>query len=77
MADEKTHHTHESHTEHEAKHVVAEGHKAAKEVHKVDSAVYAGEVIMSGNPKRAERYFLRKLGYHFFAKFFNRLLGKI
>ena len=35
----------------EIKHVAAEGHKAAKAVHKVDSSVYMAEVMASGNPR--------------------------
>lgn len=57
--------------------VVADGHKIARDVHKVDSGVYMGEVVASGNPKRIERYFLRKLFYKLFAKFTNRTLSKI
>jgi hypothetical protein len=36
-----------------------------------------GEVIASGNPKRIERYFLRKWLYKIFARFTNRTLSKV
>jgi hypothetical protein len=57
--------------------IVADGHKVARGVHKVDSTVYMGEVIASGNPKRIERYFLRKLAYKLFGKFMGKTLNKI
>jgi hypothetical protein len=60
-----------------AKHVIAEGHKVAKDIHKADSAVYMGEAIASGNPKRIERYFLRKLFYKLFAKFMGKTVNRI
>jgi hypothetical protein len=57
--------------------VVADGHKIARGVRKADSTVYMGEVIASGNPKRIERYFLRKLAYKLFGKFMGKTLNKI
>lgn len=57
--------------------LIADEHKVARTAHKVDSAIYMGEVIASGKPKRIERYFLRKLAYKFFAKFMNKSLSKI
>jgi hypothetical protein len=57
--------------------VVADGHKVAKDVRKVDSTVYMGEVIASGNPKRIERYFLRKIAYKLFGKFMGKTLNKV
>jgi hypothetical protein len=61
----------------ELKHAAAEGHKAAKAVHKVDSSVYMAEVLASGNPKRIRRYFLRKWAYKLFGKFMGKTINKI
>ena len=57
--------------------LVADEHKVAKTAHKVDSAIYMGEVIASGKPKRIERYFLRKIAYKLFGKFLGKTLNKI
>ncbi|MBA3823697.1 MAG: hypothetical protein H0X24_07315 [Ktedonobacterales bacterium] len=62
---------------HHKENIVADGHKLARGVRKVDSTVYMGEVIASGNPKRIERYFLRKLAYKLFGKFMGKTLNKI
>lgn len=79
------HTTHTTHTTHtatseagkELKHVAAEEHKAARVAHKVDSTVYMGEVLASGNPKRIERYFLRKFAYKLFGKFMGKTINRI
>ncbi len=75
-------HSHGSHAAsngmaHELKHAAAEEHKAMHAAHKVDSAVYAAEVLASGNPKRIERYFLRKFAYKLFGKFMGKTLNRI
>lgn len=57
--------------------IIADGHKLAKDAHKVDSAVYMGQVIASGNPKRIEKYFIRKLAYKLFAKFMGKTVNRI
>src|SRR5579859_7799049 len=57
---------------HDLKHAAAEEHKVARAAHKVDSTIYMGQVLASGNPKRIERYFLRKMAY----KLFGKLMGK-
>jgi hypothetical protein len=57
---------------HGLQHAAAEEHKALRAAHKVDSAIYMAEALSSGNPKRIERYFLRRLAY----KLFGRLMGK-
>lgn len=62
---------------HELKHAAAEEHKAARAAHKVDSTVYAAEVLASGNPKRIERYFLRKLAYKLFGKLMGKTINRI
>jgi hypothetical protein len=69
--------TKSSSASHELKHAAAEGHKAAKAVHKVDSSVYMAEVLASGNPKRIRRYFLRKWAYKLFGKFMGKTINKI
>ncbi len=79
---EATSHSHASHSSsngaaHELKHMAAEEHKAMKAAHKVDSTVYAAEVLASGNPKRIERYFLRKIAYKLFGKFMGKTLNRL
>ncbi|HEX5547027.1 MAG TPA: hypothetical protein VFX24_06415 [Ktedonobacterales bacterium] len=61
----------------ELKHAAAEGHKAAKAVHKVDSSVYMAEVMASGNAKRIRRYWFRKIAYKWFAKLMGKTINKI
>ena len=63
--------------EHELKHAAAEEHKAVKTARKVDSTVYMAEVLASGNEKRIERYFLRKMAYKLFGKFLGKTINKI
>jgi len=62
---------------HELKHAAAQEHKVAREAHKVDSTIYMGEVLSSGNPKRIERYFLRKWAYKLFARFMGKTINRI
>lgn len=59
------------------KHAAVEEHKVARTARKVDSKIYEAEVLASGNPKRVERYFLRKLAYKFFARFMNKTINRI
>ena len=66
-----------SHAGHEVKHLAAEEHKAARVARKVDSKIYMGEVLASGNPKRIERYFLRKWAYKLFARFMGKTINRI
>lgn len=61
----------------EIKHAAAEEHKAAKVAHKVDSTIYAAEVLASGNPRRIARYSLRKVAYKLFAKFMGKTVNRI
>ena len=61
----------------QVKHAAAEEHKAAKVAHKVDSTIYAAEVLASGNPKRIARYGLRKVAYKLFAKFMGKTVNRI
>ena len=58
-------------------HIAAEEHKAARTAHKVDSMVYEGEVLASGNPKRIEKYFLRKWAYKLFGRFMGKTINRI
>ena len=69
--------TKSSSTGRELKHAAAEGHKAAKAVHKVDSSVYMAEVMASGNARRIRRYWFRKLAYKWFGKFMGKTLNKL
>lgn len=62
---------------HELKHAAAQGHKAAKVAHKVDSSVYMAEVLASGSPKRIRRYFFRKFAYKLFGKFMGKTINKL
>lgn len=62
---------------HALKHAAVEEHKVARAARKVDSKIYEAEVLTSGNPKRIERYFLRKLAYKFFARFMNKTVNRI
>lgn len=82
------HATHTSHAEHshaganesmghKLNHVAAEEHKAARAARKVDSTVYMTQVLTSGNPKRIEKYFLRKMAYKFFAKLMGKTINRI
>jgi hypothetical protein len=48
-------------------------HRWARNVHKVNSALYGAQVMASGNPKRLIRWGARKLAYKGLAKLFNRL----
>ena len=57
--------------------MAAEEHKVARSARKVDSTVYMGEVLASGNPKRIERYFLRKFAYKLFGRFMGKTINRI
>jgi len=61
----------------ELKHAAAEEHKAVKTGRKVDSAIYAAEVVASGNPRRIKRYFVRKIAYKLFAKLMGKTVNRI
>ena len=62
---------------HAIKHVAVEEHKAVRTARKVDSNIYEAEALASGNPKRIERYFIRKWAYKFFARFMNKTVNRI
>ncbi len=76
MSEGQSHHSHST-ASHTVKHLAADEHKAARAAHKVDSAVYMGEVLASGNPKRIERYFLRKFAYKLFGKLMSKTINRI
>ncbi len=59
------------------KHAAAQEHKVAHDARKVDSAIYMTEALSSGDPKRIERYFLRKWAYKFFGKFMGKTVNRI
>ncbi|HLY30936.1 MAG TPA: hypothetical protein VKQ36_07900 [Ktedonobacterales bacterium] len=79
MSESHSHHSQSTGDEvaHTAKHLAAEEHKAARAAHKVDSSIYMGEVLASGNPKRIEKYFLRKWLYRLFAKLMGKTVNRI
>ena len=59
------------------KHAAASEHKVMRDAHKVDSAIYMAEAVSSGNPKRIERYFLRKWAYKLFGRFMGKTINRI
>lgn len=70
-------HTATSEVSHELNHVAAQEHKVSRTARKVDSKIYEAQVLASGNPKRIERYFVRKFAYRMFGKFMGKTLNKI
>jgi hypothetical protein len=58
-------------------HAAAQEHKVMREAHRVDSAIYMGEALASGNPKRIERYFLRRLAYKLFGRFMAKTVNRL
>lgn len=71
------HHTPENGVVHELKHAATEEHKIARGARKVDSTIYMTEVLTSGNPKRIEKYFIRKFAYKMFGKFMGKTLNRL
>jgi hypothetical protein len=67
----------QSHAGHDLKHAAAEEHKAMRAAHKVDSSIYMAEALASGNPKRIEKYFLRRMAYKLFGKFMGKTINRI
>ena len=59
------------------RHAAAQEHKALRAAHKVDSTIYMAEALTSGNPKRIERYFLRRIAYKLFGKFMGKTINRI
>ncbi len=49
-------------------------HKAYRAAYRVNRALTTGRVIASGNPKRIERLFVRRLLYKMFARLVNKAL---
>lgn len=70
-------HSHTTHKQSGAKSIARTEHKVARAAREVDSKVYEAEVLASGNPKRIERYFIRKFAYKLFGKFMGKTLSKI
>ena len=62
---------------HDLKHAATAEHKAIRAAHRVDSSIYMAEALASGNPKRIERYFLRRLAYKLFGKLMGKTLNRI
>lgn len=59
------------------KHAAAQEHHAMRDARKVDSAIYMAEALSSGDPKRIERYFLRKWAYKLFGRFMGKTVNRI
>lgn len=59
------------------RHVAAQEHKAMRDARKVDSAIYMAEALSSGDPKRIERYFIRKWAYKLFGRFMAKTVNRI
>jgi hypothetical protein len=64
--------SHGSATSRELKHAAATEHIVAHTAYEVDRRIREVEVLSSGNPRRIQRYFLRKFAY----KMFGKLMGK-
>jgi hypothetical protein len=58
-------------------HAASAEHKAARATHQADSLVYEAQALASGDPKRIERYFLRKLAYRLFGRFMAKTVNRI
>lgn len=52
-------------------------HKLARDARKVDSKIYEAQVLTSGDPKRIERYFLRRFAYRMFGKLMGKTINRI
>jgi hypothetical protein len=79
MSESKAHHSTSTSTHHKTQldHVAATEHKAAKAAHRADSMVYEAQVLASANPKRIERYFLRKFAYRLFGRFMAKTINRV
>ena len=71
------HHTTETHHKTGIDHAAATEHKVAKAAHRADSMVYEAQVLASGNPKRIERYFFRKIACKLFGRFMAKTVNRI
>lgn len=58
-------------------HAAKAEHKAMRAAHHVDSSLYMAQALASGNPKRIERYFLRRLAYKLFGRFMGKVVNRI
>ncbi|HEX9067901.1 MAG TPA: hypothetical protein VF807_03970 [Ktedonobacterales bacterium] len=52
-------------------------HDFAKTTYKADRALRQMEVLSSGNPKRIEKYFLRRWAYKMFGRFMGKTINRI
>jgi hypothetical protein len=52
-------------------------HKAMRAAHHVDSKLYMAQALASGDPKRIERYFLRRWAYKLFGRFMGKVVNRI
>lgn len=52
-------------------------HKVVHEAQVLDHDIRMAQVLSSGNPKRIEKYFLRRLAYKIFAKLMGKTLNRL
>lgn len=46
-------------------------HRAARMIRRANSAMYAAQVLASGNPRRMLRWGMRRLGFRLFSRVFR------
>lgn len=77
MSEAKSRHTTTTRRKSGLQSAAATEHKAAKAAHHADSMIYEAEALASGNPKRIERYFIRKMAYKLFGRFMAKTINKV
>jgi hypothetical protein len=69
------------HTKHHDKDLLEQASSATGRVARQTSAAHrmgpTAEVLASGDPKRIEKYFLRRWAYRMFGRFMNKTMAKI
>jgi hypothetical protein len=51
--------------------------KVSRATYDVHRKVRTAEVLTSGDPKKMEKYFIRRWAYRMFARFMNKTMAKI
>jgi hypothetical protein len=51
--------------------------KVSRATYDVHRKVRTAEVLTSGDPKKMEKYFIRRWAYRMFARFMNKAMAKI
>jgi hypothetical protein len=77
VSEAKTHHSTTTHHKTGLDAAASAEHKAARTAHHADSLIYEAQALSSGNPKRIERYFLRKLAYRLFGRFMAKTVNRL